>query len=616
MKHFTLKLFLLVACLCGATSVWAEDWSIDFLNRVTADANVTISNTDVVTIGGTQMGTFSYNDVSIDPKFVLQIGTKWLMRTGGLYQFNGGGRAMGLLDCKKDQTITIVATGDPNPTTNVTLKSNSDQTYVYTVNEDGHVKFTPARYLYFKSIKVEDPVGAPTPYTVKYVDESGNTLKESKTYEDGAGSVPTVYNSDKEPIYLEGGAVKYSYYSDDAASKTIAEDGSTVVTVVFHAMSKYDYSVKNNFGDVIASGSAFEDETVNVYWSKYVNNDGKWFSTNSPYGIVISEATDYVVNYTTEEDIAYFFESENLKKSRSAAATNTGTSYSGGYSPRHYAGSYWYTDLIQPGTYKISVPYQNNNSGTTEFEIRLGDNEGNYDEEVIANWTGTGKTSATLEATITIPEGEGKSVYIYNNTDWNSNCYMDYVIFEKLSTEVEITPVADMITFCSPENLDFSNVEGLKAYIITDTDISDNDLAITPVDVVPAGTGVLLQGTKDTTYKVPVVVDEPDLYEGNILVAAEEDVALADGEAYILTAEGKFNLCNAGTLAMGKAYIPASSFGGSVKELSLSFAGATAINGIENAKTADNAIFNLAGQRVAQPTKGIYIVNGKKVFVK
>ena len=616
MKHFTLKLFLLIACLCGATSVWAEDWSIDFLNRVTADANVTISNTDVVTIGGTQMGTFSYNDVSIDPKFVLQIGTKWLMRTGGLYQFNGGGRAMGLLDCKKDQTITIVATGDPNPTTNVTLKSNSDQTYVYTVNEDGHVKFTPARYLYFKSIKVEDPVGAPTPYTVKYVDESGNTLKESKTYEDGAGSVPTVYNSDKEPIYLEGGAVKYSYYSDDAASKTIAVDGSTVVTVVFHAMSKYDYSVKNNFGDVIASGSAFEDENVNVYWSKYVNNDGKWFSTNSPYGIEISEATDYVVNYSTEENITYFFESENLKKSRSAAATNTGTSYSGGYSPRHYAGSYWYTDLIQPGTYKISVPYQNNNSGATAFEIRLGDNEGNYEEEVIANWTGEGKTTATLEATITIPEGDGKSVYIYNNTEWNSNCYMDYVIFERVTNEVEVTLAANYITFCSPENLDFSNVEGLKAYIITDTDISDNDLAITLVDVVPAGTGVLLQGTKGTTYKVPVVVDEPDLYEGNILVAAEEDVALADGEAYILTAEGKFNLCNAGMLAMGKAYIPASSFGSSVKELSLSFAGATAINGIENAKTADNAIFNLAGQRVAQPTKGIYIVNGKKVFVK
>ena len=95
-----------------------------------------------------------------------------------------------------------------------------------------------------------------------------------------------------------------------------------------------------------------------------------------------------------------------------------------------------------------------------------------------------------------------------------------------------------------------------------------------------------------------------------------KDVTLAEGEAYILTKEGKFNLCNAGTLAMGKAYIPASSFGGSVKELSLSFAGATSINGIENAKTADNAIFNLAGQRIQNPGKGLYIVNGKKFIMK
>ena len=29
-----------------------------------------------------------------------------------------------------------------------------------------------------------------------------------------------------------------------------------------------------------------------------------------------------------------------------------------------------------------------------------------------------------------------------------------------------------------------------------------------------------------------------------------------------------------------------------------------------------NAIYNLAGQRVAQPTRGLYIVNGKKVIIK
>jgi len=34
-------------------------------------------------------------------------------------------------------------------------------------------------------------------------------------------------------------------------------------------------------------------------------------------------------------------------------------------------------------------------------------------------------------------------------------------------------------------------------------------------------------------------------------------------------------------------------------------------NGIKN-----NEIFNLAGQRISQPTKGLYIVGGRKVVVK
>ena len=42
-------------------------------------------------------------------------------------------------------------------------------------------------------------------------------------------------------------------------------------------------------------------------------------------------------------------------------------------------------------------------------------------------------------------------------------------------------------------------------------------------------------------------------------------------------------------------------------------------SGISNAiidKNSDNAIFNLSGQRVANPTKGIYIQNGKKIVIK
>ncbi len=43
----------------------------------------------------------------------------------------------------------------------------------------------------------------------------------------------------------------------------------------------------------------------------------------------------------------------------------------------------------------------------------------------------------------------------------------------------------------------------------------------------------------------------------------------------------------------------------------------TAIDAINaGAQTVDGAVYNLSGQRVSQPTKGIYIINGKKVMMK
>ncbi len=44
--------------------------------------------------------------------------------------------------------------------------------------------------------------------------------------------------------------------------------------------------------------------------------------------------------------------------------------------------------------------------------------------------------------------------------------------------------------------------------------------------------------------------------------------------------------------------------------------GGSGINAISADKTADGAIFNLAGQRLEKPVKGINIINGKKVVVK
>ncbi len=52
-----------------------------------------------------------------------------------------------------------------------------------------------------------------------------------------------------------------------------------------------------------------------------------------------------------------------------------------------------------------------------------------------------------------------------------------------------------------------------------------------------------------------------------------------------------------------------------MKALNVAFGTATGINAVESARQ-DGMMFNLAGQRVSMPARGLYIKNGKKVVVK
>jgi hypothetical protein len=69
------------------------------------------------------------------------------------------------------------------------------------------------------------------------------------------------------------------------------------------------------------------------------------------------------------------------------------------------------------------------------------------------------------------------------------------------------------------------------------------------------------------------------------------------------------------TVAANHAYLTADGAGASL--LTLDINSTTGVNDVRS-KTADERgeIYNLNGQRVVQPTKGLYIVNGKKVMIK
>ena len=70
------------------------------------------------------------------------------------------------------------------------------------------------------------------------------------------------------------------------------------------------------------------------------------------------------------------------------------------------------------------------------------------------------------------------------------------------------------------------------------------------------------------------------------------------------------------TKLVNKAYlaVPAAQVG-SIKGFSFNDV-VDGIKAVETTETENNAIYNLAGQRVSKMQKGIYIVNGKKVLVK
>ncbi|MDE5850379.1 MAG: Ig-like domain-containing protein [Muribaculaceae bacterium] len=77
-------------------------------------------------------------------------------------------------------------------------------------------------------------------YTVKFVDQDGNEIKESATRIGDAGNAVTISDDDKEDIVVDG--VTYVYTSDNTKDLTYAYDGSTEVIITYNKV--VDYTIK------------------------------------------------------------------------------------------------------------------------------------------------------------------------------------------------------------------------------------------------------------------------------------------------------------------------------------------------------------------------------------
>ena len=152
-------------------------------------------------------------------------------------------------------------------------------------------------------------------------------------------------------------------------------------------------------------------------------------------------------------------------------------------------------------------------------------------------------------------------------------------------------------------------------------------LTIEGVGKVPANTGLYLEGTTASkSYTVPTTATATAIGD-NLMVAGPGTTVnqTADGYTnFILTtnnsasATPKFFKVNSkgNTVAAGKAYLQILSTNVGAREYFWFEDETTGIEAAKASQKMNGEFFNLAGQRVAQPTKGLYIVNGKKVIMK
>ncbi len=151
---------------------------------------------------------------------------------------------------------------------------------------------------------------------------------------------------------------------------------------------------------------------------------------------------------------------------------------------------------------------------------------------------------------------------------------------------------------------------------ITMTEIEDG--------IVNKYEGVVLKSTTPNITMTKTDDHSYDNYAGNSLKGTAYKIT-NPGNAYVLSYKSSagvafYRLSNNGTIAANKAYLKFNSSSAAHEFFTFDFdttaTGVDSINTQDSEENADVKIYDLQGRRVANPGKGIYIVNGKKVLMK
>ena len=168
-------------------------------------------------------------------------------------------------------------------------------------------------------------------------------------------------------------------------------------------------------------------------------------------------------------------------------------------------------------------------------------------------------------------------------------------------------------TYCSENKLDISRTTGVTAYIVNN--VTETTVELQEVSVIPAETGFILKGTGSAWYDLYKTESAADDVSSNQLLGTLTATAAPSNTFALSTKKGVtgFYSVNTGLMIPAhKAYLT----------LSWSMSRSLTIDGektgimINRDEGAPVEFYNLQGVKMQRPTKGIYIINGKKVVIK
>ena len=523
---------------------------------------VTISGSTITTNGASTLqltftNTNTSNNIRIDDIVVK-------VKTAG----TGGGVAAPTFS---------VAEGAVTAGTTVILSQADSKTIRYTTNGVDPTKTTGTVY--------SSPITITTPVTIKAIAVDGDDVS--------AVASATYSISVAKPTF------------DVAAGEVVMGTPLTITATTGHTIiyttDGTDPSYSGSNGDIYDSPIAINSEmTVKAIAVDPYNNESD--ITSASYTVSYPGANNIIPNYSffgkadSFSGNAYDVVSGTQNGITVTYTKNTGSCYANSTAMRFYKDNALKveapTDKVITKVILSATPYS-----TTPNDITS--SPSGY---TASTWTWSGNTTS-----VTLSRPSDASSYITISK-----------ITVVLAAKVTIG-THQWATYVSNQVMDFTGSE-VKAYVITGA--SGSAITKAPVTKAAANTPLLLNAPAET-YTIPAAESGTDYSTSNKLVAGDGTAIAYDansGYNYVLGVEGGnamfLQIVNGtpATIPAGKAYLALDA--APARTLSLfDDEETTGVNELKVQK-ADNQYFNLAGQRVAQPTKGLYIVNGKKVIIK